>query len=58
MPDQLLTLRDVAAVLQCCEKTVRRLVDGGELRTIRFRGSVRIQPAELQAFLARKATQS
>lgn len=48
----LLTVRKVAERLATSEKTVRRLIDAGDLPTIRFGRNLRIAPADLDRFIA------
>jgi excisionase family DNA binding protein len=48
----LLTFADVAEQLQVSLRTVRRLVDAGELAVIRIGRAVRIDPRDLERFLA------
>jgi excisionase family DNA binding protein len=47
----LLTVVQVAERLAVCEKTVRRLIDRGDLPVLRVGGSIRIEPAQLEAWL-------
>ena len=51
----LLTTADVAALLQVSTKTVRRLIDRGELGAIRIGRNVRIKPEILRALIERGA---
>ena len=52
MADQLfLTVKDVAQRLQLSEKTVRRLIDAGELPFNRIRSAIRIAEEDLNQFL-------
>ena len=54
----LLTIRDVARLDQCSEKTVRRAIDAGLLSVVRIGPSghsVRIDPAAHQAYRQRYA---
>jgi excisionase family DNA binding protein len=51
---RLLTIRDVADLLQISTKTVRRLIARGELPAHRLGRQWRIAPAELERFLRRK----
>jgi excisionase family DNA binding protein len=46
---QLLTIADVAELLQCDKYTIRRMISRGDLRAYRFPGSrlIRIDPADL-----------
>lgn len=64
-PDQvtvepLLTYRGAAAVLGVTDRTVWKLVDQGDLPAVRFGRSVRIDPADLRAFVesAKRAEQA
>jgi excisionase family DNA binding protein len=52
-PRRLLSIRDVAEILNTSQKTVYRLIDNGngELRAIRIGGVWRIDPADLQDFI-------
>ena len=49
--DQLLTIKDVARRLQLSERTVRRLLDAGELSAFRVRRQWRIAEEDLQKYL-------
>lgn len=52
-PKTLLTIADVAALDGCCEKTVRRAIEAGQLRTVRIgpgRRSIRIHPDDHAAY--------
>ncbi|RMD65754.1 MAG: DNA-binding protein [Planctomycetota bacterium] len=51
--DPLLTYRQAATVLGVTDRTVWTLVDRGELPAVRFGRSVRIDPADLRAFIDR-----
>ena len=48
---RLLSIKDVAYRLQLSERTVRRLLDGGELSAFRVRGQWRISVEDLQKYL-------
>ena len=50
--DHLLTVKQVAERLATSEKTVRRLIDAGELPTIRFGRNLRITPVDVDRFIA------
>lgn len=54
-PVQLLTLDVVAKRLSVSRRTVGRLIEAGELRTVRFGGNVRITERELAAFVAARS---
>jgi len=54
MTETLLTLDDVAHILQVSVVTVRRLIKDGELRAIKVRGQVRVKQADLDDYLRRK----
>ena len=51
----LLTIANVAASLQVSTKTVRRLIDRGELDAIRIGRAIRIQPTALALLISRRA---
>jgi len=51
--DRLLTYRQAAEVLGVSERTIWTLVDQGTLPAVRFGRSVRIDPADLRAFIDR-----
>jgi putative molybdopterin biosynthesis protein len=51
--DPLLTYRAAAKVLGVTERTLWTLVDRGLLPAVRFGRSVRIDPADLRAFIDR-----
>jgi excisionase family DNA binding protein len=48
---EFLTIAEAAAVVRCCERTVRRAIDTGELRAGRLRG----QPGSRGGFRIRRA---
>ena len=50
----LYTIAEAAAVLRCCTKTVRTLIQRGDLRIKRVGSRVRISDAALKAYLARR----
>lgn len=51
MPQQLLTVNEVAEVMQISPMSVYRLIHSGELKSIKLgRCSFRIRPADLDAF--------
>jgi excisionase family DNA binding protein len=47
----LLALEDVNHVLHCSPSTTRRLIAAGELVAVRIGASVRVRPADLQAYI-------
>ena len=49
--DHLLTLKQVAVVLSLSERSVRRIIQAGDLPAIRIGGSPRIRSADLRAYL-------
>ncbi len=53
---QLLTVDQAAFRLQMSPKTVRRLINSGELQAIRIGRVVRIDPRELDRFVAVRKT--
>ena len=52
LPARLLTVQQTADCLQCCSKTVRRLIQAGELPLIRTGRHVRIHPDDLARYVA------
>lgn len=52
----LLTYREVAKTLRVSERTIWTLVKRGVLPVVRFGKSVRIDPGDLAAFIARSKT--
>jgi excisionase family DNA binding protein len=54
LSSRLLTLHDVADRLQVSPRTVRRLIDKGELGSIRIGRCVRIRPEVLKKLIAGK----
>ena len=49
--EPLLTLKQVAVVLGLSERSVRRIIQAGDLPAIRVGGSPRIRTADLRAYL-------
>jgi len=49
--EKLMTYREAARVLNVTHRTLWSLVDRGELPAVRFGRSVRIDPADLRAFI-------
>jgi excisionase family DNA binding protein len=54
LPEKLLTVREVAARLGVCRATVYAMVERGELPAVRIGSVVRVHPADLVAYLARR----
>ena len=53
MPDELLTVAEVAQLLKLNQQTIRNMVDRGELGAVRVgQRRVRIRQSQLDAFLA------
>jgi excisionase family DNA binding protein len=52
-PEPLLSIAEVAEILNCCPKTVRRRINDPDrgLRAIRIGGMLRIDPADLEDFI-------
>lgn len=50
----LLSVRDVATRLNCCTKTVYELVAAGEIPALKVLNTIRVHPAELDAFVKRR----
>lgn len=53
MPEQLLTVGETAAVWAVSPRTVRRLIEAGEIKALRVGSQVRIRESELNRYLAR-----
>jgi excisionase family DNA binding protein len=51
-PNALLTIKQVARILQVNRRTVRRLLQRGELPWVRIGRQYRLEPAALDAFIA------
>lgn len=50
----LLTIDEVAARLALHHRTVRRLIESGDLRVVRIGRAVRVQENELERFIAER----
>lgn len=50
-PVPLLTVHAVAERLNVCDRTVRRLIKAGRLRSLRIGGSLRVAEADFQAYV-------
>lgn len=58
-PQRLLTVKEAAAILKVCEKTVRRFIERRELRASKLsNGVVRIDEDDLMDFIRDRRTQS
>ncbi|MCA9312581.1 MAG: helix-turn-helix domain-containing protein [Phycisphaerales bacterium] len=51
MPDEVLTIKEVAALLKLAEKTVYAMANAGELPAFKIRGQWRIKRAELDRWI-------
>lgn len=51
----LLTVREVANLMRCCEKSVRREIDANRLGHIRVRNNLRVPESEYRRYIARNA---
>ena len=51
LPEPLLTMQDVAEILNCSLKTVKRRVDAGDLPAIRDGRMVRVHPEDLNRYI-------
>jgi len=51
MPDEVLTIKEVAALLKLAEKTVYAMANGGEIPAFKIRGQWRIKRTELDQWL-------
>jgi len=56
--EKLLTYKQAGGLLGVTERTVWTLVDDGELPAVRFKRSVRIDPADLRGYIDRCKTTS
>ena len=54
---ELLTVREVCAVLRCHEKTLYQWVKRGSLTAIRIGSKLKFDPADMAAFLVSRRTQ-
>ena len=53
MPDELLTVKDVAELLTLNQQTIRNMIDRGEMGHVRVgQRRVRVRQSQLDAFLA------
>jgi excisionase family DNA binding protein len=50
-----MTAQEVAAALHVSLRTVRRLIDAREIRTVKIGRTIRIHPVEFNAFIARNS---
>jgi excisionase family DNA binding protein len=50
---KLIDVNTVASVLDCCPATVRKLIRDGHIRSIKVGRQLRIDPADLEAFINR-----
>jgi len=51
MPDEILTIREVAALLKLAEKTVYSMAQQGEIPAFKVRGQWRIRRADLDRWI-------
>jgi len=49
--DRLLLLPEVAEALRVSDKTVRRLIDEGKLKSLKVRGRILVRSSELMAYV-------
>jgi len=54
-PDEVLTIRDLAALLKLAEKTVYSMANGGELPAFKIRGQWRVRREDIVVWLQQKA---
>ena len=54
MPEVLKSIRETAADWQVSSRTVRRLIEAGELKALKVGAQVRIRQAEADRYLARQ----
>jgi excisionase family DNA binding protein len=50
-PPRLLTIKDVARLLQVSDKTIRRLIESRDLPAIKLGAQWRIRPRDLELFV-------
>ncbi len=53
--DQILTIKDVAAILKLAEKTVYSMAQDGELPAFKVRGQWRIRRVDFDKWIAKQA---
>ena len=53
--DQILTIKDVAAILKLAEKTVYSMAQDGELPAFKVRGQWRIRCVDFEKWIAKQA---
>ncbi|MEB2283597.1 MAG: DNA-binding protein [Polyangiaceae bacterium UTPRO1] len=51
MPDEVLTIKEVAALLKLAEKTVYAMAQAGEIPAFKIRGQWRIKRADLDQWI-------
>jgi len=51
MPDEVLTIKEVAALLKLAEKTVYAMAQAGEIPAFKIRGQWRIKRTELDTWI-------
>jgi excisionase family DNA binding protein len=54
MPDEVLTIKEVAALLKLADKTVYAMAQAGEIPAFKIRGQWRIKRAELDQWIDAK----
>ena len=54
--DQVLTIKDVAAILKLAEKTVYSMAQGGEIPAFKIRGQWRLRKADFDKWMADQAS--
>lgn len=52
MADEILTLEEVASILQISMSTVRKLIKTGELKAKKVRGQWRVRRSDIDAYMA------
>lgn len=53
---QLCDIREASRILGVSEKTIRRLIESGELNPVRIRSALRFRSEDLAAFVERHVT--
>tara|TARA_R110002111_G_scaffold248400_1_gene312032 strand:+ start:47474 stop:47935 length:462 start_codon:yes stop_codon:yes gene_type:complete len=57
-PSKLLTEKEVAAILNCCEKTVFTMRKDGKIRCVKIGAAVRCTPEEIKRFIESQMNQA
>ena len=55
LPDEILTVQEIAILLKLADKTVYSMAQGGELPAFKVRGQWRIRRVDFEAWMERQA---